>query len=467
MSSSRQNDLQSVAQPLEILKCPEEITLKEFGIMKLTAQFVVRFGMSFCREFMFKLTSVNANNDQFEFIKTTDSSRYRFFLVLVDAYNSVLRPYYRNYQRKNCNNETVLEGFLNLVQSVEKQEEMHASFACGVDFFASMDGRKSFSPPGHVSAEMLYSGLLGSPELLSADLADEARCAARAAVTDDELTDMDRILESWATPPPRMYPHLYPKEIPRKQLGLIKLTAQFVVRYGVTFMMGLSKRLMVIPDSRFEFFQTSDSFSFFHRLISAYGNVLRQFTDSEEVTVVSEFFKLVEEGVLEMHASSVGGLDYFANREDEELTPHECFSMNPGMQPETGIIPSIPVPTALRSLFAFPRFPKPAMSLPENPKPKRQEFDEPGLVSAGFFLAQHSVASPIRVSVPSVDVEKFIEIELWSYAEKVATLKEMIAGEIQIPANKLKLSWRNRVLEDNRSLAYYNVGPEETLTLSY
>ncbi|KAK9921387.1 hypothetical protein M0R45_029898 [Rubus argutus] len=45
-------------------------------------------------------------------------------------------------------------------------------------------------------------------------------------------------------------------------------------------------------------------------------------------------------------------------------------------------------------------------------------------------------------------------------------LKEKISGEIQLPANKQKLSGKPGFLKDNLSLAYYNVGAGETLTLS-
>ena len=45
-------------------------------------------------------------------------------------------------------------------------------------------------------------------------------------------------------------------------------------------------------------------------------------------------------------------------------------------------------------------------------------------------------------------------------------MKEKIAGEVQLPANKQKLSGKAGFLKDNLSLAYYNVRAGEPLALS-
>ncbi|KAJ4915788.1 putative splicing factor 3A subunit 1 [Raphanus sativus] len=104
--------------------------------------------------------------------------------------------------------------------------------------------------------------------------------------------------------------------------------------------------------------------------------------------------------------------------------------------------------------------------LPEEPEPKRQKFDESALVPEEQFLAQHPGAATIRVSVPNVDDGQVIEITVQSLSENVGSLKEKIAGETQIPANKQKLSGKAGFLKDNMSLAHYNVGAGEILTLS-
>ncbi|KAF4394772.1 hypothetical protein F8388_015678 [Cannabis sativa] len=76
----------------------------------------------------------------------------------------------------------------------------------------------------------------------------------------------------------------------------------------------------------------------------------------------------------------------------------------------------------------------------------------------------------ISISVPNVDEGnlkgQLVEITVQSLSETVGSLKEKIAGEIQLPANKQKLSGKPGFLKDNLSLAHYNVGAGETLALS-
>lgn len=77
----------------------------------------------------------------------------------------------------------------------------------------------------------------------------------------------------------------------------------------------------------------------------------------------------------------------------------------------------------------------------------------------------------ITVSVPNIDEGQnlkgqVLEITVQALSETVGSLKEKIAGEIQLPANKQKLSGKAGFLKDNMSLAYYNVGAGETLALS-
>ncbi|EFH70077.1 hypothetical protein ARALYDRAFT_891028 [Arabidopsis lyrata subsp. lyrata] len=97
---------------------------------------------------------------------------------------------------------------------------------------------------------------------------------------------------------------------------------------------------------------------------------------------------------------------------------------------------------------------------PEEPEPKRQKLDESALVPEDQFLAQHPVTKP------NVDDGHDIEIIVQPLSENVGSLKEKIVGEMQIPANKQKLSGKAGFLKDNMSLTHYNVGAREILTLS-
>ncbi|PRQ58927.1 putative splicing factor 3A subunit 1 [Rosa chinensis] len=104
------------------------------------------------------------------------------------------------------------------------------------------------------------------------------------------------------------------------------------------------------------------------------------------------------------------------------------------------------------------------------PKPKRQKLDDSMLIPEDKFLAQHPGPVGINISVSIVDEGnlrgQLLEITAQSLSETVGSLKEKISREIQLPANKQKLSGNTGFLKDNLSLAYYNVGAGQTLALS-
>ncbi|KAL3827719.1 hypothetical protein ACJIZ3_016521 [Penstemon smallii] len=108
--------------------------------------------------------------------------------------------------------------------------------------------------------------------------------------------------------------------------------------------------------------------------------------------------------------------------------------------------------------------------LPDEPEPKRQRPDDSMLIPEDQFLAQHSGPTRISISVPNANEGNLkgqvVDITVQSLSETVGSLKEKIAGEIQLPANKQKLSGKAGFLKDNLSLAYYNVAPGDSLSLS-
>lgn len=108
--------------------------------------------------------------------------------------------------------------------------------------------------------------------------------------------------------------------------------------------------------------------------------------------------------------------------------------------------------------------------IPEEPEPKRQKLDDYALVPEDLFLSQHPGPVRITVSMPNIDEGtlkgQLLDITVQSLSETVGSLKEKIAGEIQLPANKQKLSGKAGFLKDNLTLAYYNVTQGETLALS-
>lgn len=87
-----------------------------------------------------------------------------------------------------------------------------------------------------------------------------------------------------------------------------------------------------------------------------------------------------------------------------------------------------------------------------------------------YLLLLEQGAVRISISVPVVEGEahlngQTLELTVLSLSETIKSLKEKIAGEVQLAANKQKLSSQAHFLKDNLSLAYYNIGPGDTLTL--
>lgn len=338
-----------VAQPPVVeIKCPEGMNPNDFGVIKLTAQFVVRYGRHFWPDLV---NSVTMNpKPQFGFINASDC-RFNVLLELVDAYAKLLMPYWKrpaSKRNQHACTETFLQGFFNILQGKKHDEEEGVEierdvvdvhdFAGCLDYFACSDDGK-WKSPGRISAQMLSDGMLDAPP------------------TDDGAQGQPNPLFTYP-PIPRDYPFTYPKGITRRQLGIIKVTAQFYVRYGYTFLMALIRRVAIIENSQFEFIMSEDKYSFFYRLVTVYSNVLMPSCTCPERAVLKGFFNLlqgenqeVEVGV-EMSESDlhsyVGALDYFANREDQELTSHGCFSSAP-----TQMRPCLPVPLPKGTQWLF------------------------------------------------------------------------------------------------------------------
>ncbi|WCJ34077.1 SWAP (Suppressor-of-White-APricot)/surp domain-containing protein [Euphorbia peplus] len=142
-----------------------------------------------------------------------------------------------------------------------------------------------------------------------------------------------------------------------------------------------------------------------------------------------------------------------------------------GMPPPPPMSHGMPPPPPMSHGMPPPPPPEDAPPpLPDEPEPKRQRLDDSMLIPEDKFLAQHPGPMCITISVPNVDEGNLkgqvLEITVQSLSETVGSLKEKIAGEIQLPANKQKLSGKAGFLKDNLTLAYYNVGAGEMLSLS-
>jgi len=162
------------------------------------------------------------------------------------------------------------------------------------------------------------------------------------------------------------------------------------------------------------------------------------------------------------------------------VTPPPPGSQFPPMPPPRPFAPPPPVPPPSMPMMppppppqGMPPPPPPEEApppLPEEPEPKRQKIDDIQLIPEDQFLAQHPGSVRISVSVPNLEEGnlngQMLEVTIQSLSETISSLKEKIAAEVALPANKQKLSGRAGFLKDNLSLAYYNIGPGETLTLA-
>jgi splicing factor 3A subunit 1 len=92
--------------------------------------------------------------------------------------------------------------------------------------------------------------------------------------------------------------------------------------------------------------------------------------------------------------------------------------------------------------------------------------------STDFLGNSGQGAVRISVAVPAVEGEgnlrgQTLELMITTLTETIGSVKERIATEIALAANKQKLSGRAGFLKDNLSLAYYNIGPAEVLSLGF
>ncbi|KAK1393656.1 putative splicing factor 3A subunit 1 [Heracleum sosnowskyi] len=130
----------------------------------------------------------------------------------------------------------------------------------------------------------------------------------------------------------------------------------------------------------------------------------------------------------------------------------------------------VPLPPMFQAIYPPPPPEEDLPLLLKEPEPKRQRLDDSLLIPEDQFLAQYQGPTHINVSVPNIDGANLrgqvLEITVQSLSETISTLKEKIAGEIQLPSNKQKLSGKAGFLKDNLSLAYYNVAGGGTLSLS-
>ncbi|KAF3536102.1 hypothetical protein F2Q69_00018881 [Brassica cretica] len=287
----------------EILE--KQLTLKELGIIKVTAMFVARYGSGFRRDLM----EIVSMNPLFEFLRPSDCKCSKFFTSLVRVYSTVIMPSDKLWYGDDCT-DSALEFFSSYLQ-LEKLENGDETAA--IDLHALVGGVDCFS---HMS-ESLFLAFAPQPERLSTmvkrrgcQLLTEFR---KAQPDDAEARRRHRFESSFKFPE---------KGITVRELGVIILTAQFVERYGENFRRGLRRR--VVMNTQFGFMVFGDRrHNFYCGILCAYSSVLRpckrmKKSDACTDTVLEVFFEILQsQGErIELH-DFVGGVDSFAHVEDE------------------------------------------------------------------------------------------------------------------------------------------------------
>ncbi|KAG7608971.1 SWAP/Surp superfamily [Arabidopsis suecica] len=238
-------------------------------------------------------------------------------------------------------------------------------------------------------------------------------------------------------PAPKFPDYVLPEGYTIEDVDTIFLTAQFVGRYGEEFWLDLIKEVDNKP--QFEFLKPADSkFDYFNRLsvVASEGLKRSEKLTSSRMAIVSKAFfyhlrrqnekrELTHKEGAAKACTLFGALYAFVGA-------HGCFA---DIKDED--LPLLQHPSAIKNILT---------------------------ASSNIHLQG---SSTIMVSVPDPDDWKVVKITVQSLSENVASLKEKISGEIQFPTNKQKLRGKAGFLKDNTSLAHYNVGAGEILTLSW
>ena len=260
-----------------------------------------------------------------------------------------------------------------------------------------------------------------------------------------------------------------PQRMTLKQLDTIKVTAQFSLWYGHYFVWALKGNV-----TQLEFLSPKHSWHpFYNEFQRAYEILFKPPKDTKEQLYKSaEYTDAIQKGFLQRIQldDPIKERKWLEQGERAMIDWHDATSKPFAMKEVQELLP------------------------PQGPDPKRQKLEVSLLVPETQFLAQHQVMlsthsydvfflhsssrvciqlivlhisqglSSLTVSFPN---RQAVVIKVSSLSANVASLKQIIAEVIQIPADKHKLSGKSGVLkDDNMTLAHYNVRDGDILTLS-
>ncbi|WOH13324.1 hypothetical protein DCAR_0832833 [Daucus carota subsp. sativus] len=492
---------------------PEGITGEELDMIKLTAQFVARNGKSFHEE----LSRREGNNPQFNFMKPKHSILFKFFTSLVDAYSKVLMPpkgLTDKLQSSVDSMTTILERCLHRLEWERSQEQARQNYIMDevrqerkqmarkpriidwhnfvvverIDFANNEDDdlpapmtleevtRRSkmstleeeglIAEPGkEVEMEMDEEEVQLFEQGMRVASLEENGCGKQSEAT---ITPM-RIVKNWKRPEERN-----PAERDSTKYVVSPITGELILINEMSEHMRISlidpkykeqkeRMFAKIRDST-TLAQDDDISKNIMGLARTrpdlFGTTEEEVSNAVKAEIEKKKYEQPKQVIWDGHTGSIGRtLMYTPLTAPRPYAPH--------VMPQHGMhMVHPPMPLGIPP----PPPPEEAPPLPEEPEPKRQRLGDSMLIPEDQFLAQHQGPASIHVSVPNVDEGNLkgqvLEIRVQSLSETVSRLKEEIAGEIQLPSNKQKLSGKAGFLKDHLSLAYYNVSGGETLSLS-
>ncbi|CAL9236828.1 unnamed protein product, partial [Arabidopsis halleri] len=222
---------------------------KELGIIKFTAQFVVRYG----RYFWWALRDRVSTDTQFKFLDK-GGPRYHFFSRICLEFGHLIRA----WEYPPASMEALLEGFFTAFNAFKKKLEDDEELVDKVE-----TDRRDF-----VVCDEYF-----------VDLENKALELIPMAMRHPPLNE-HHSQGTFRLPPDLI---LFRVEIPeggmmRKELGVIKFTALFVVRYGHEFWDALWDR--VSTDTQFKFLKENPGnergrYTLLSQLLLAYRNVIQ------------------------------------------------------------------------------------------------------------------------------------------------------------------------------------------------
>ncbi|XP_010506371.1 PREDICTED: uncharacterized protein LOC104782993 [Camelina sativa] len=231
---------------------PPGMTLKELGIMKFVAHFVVRYGDEFQRALR------STDNSQFKFLLKGDK-RSELFSGLCCGYGFLIKTW------SPARLDALLEGFNTCFtafkkkldddgeedETVNKVETDRRDFVVCDEYFVDLENK--YLPP------------MESPMAMMGDI--------------DIHDSHSHGLIFMVPPNPIFFRVVIPERgMMRKELGIIKFTAMFVMRFGDEFLDALRER---VCEPEFDFMKSNPGndigrYKLFSELLLAYGNVIKR-----------------------------------------------------------------------------------------------------------------------------------------------------------------------------------------------